>query len=331
MEDSAEQVERCRLSVQRNAMRQDADTDIGKQRVAWIGVILSILLPILICEFVYLNAWALPKYRKKTWTADLNFESTLRAPSLLMIAFKAFDRLPQAVFTANGSCYYDPNGYCNENMTWNKTYSNIEYHLFNSSSPRVPLGPGANVVIYNPLTCKCTRNHQSTIAKKRTGNSSGNTIEPYLYYALIDGELLQDLDSILPYIGGSPGGCSLFDAQYVPVMGTNYITVEPYKMDDAVGALQSPEIPAACAKHTNYTYYRSSINHFAYTDRSTCDVGSHNFTGPCMSATHISFATNMVTTQQSKHGTDWMQMLTDEGSIAGGIMFFTWFLGIYVL
>lgn len=135
-------------------MQQSANSIIGRQRAAWIGVILSILLPILICEFAYLNAWALPQYREKIWTSSLDFRYNLRAPSLLIISFDEYVGMDQAVFGGPGYCEYNDVGDCDNNMSWNTKYKDFRYHLFNASSPHLSLAPGEYVEINMNVTCK---------------------------------------------------------------------------------------------------------------------------------------------------------------------------------
>lgn len=158
---------------------------------------------------------------------------------------------------------------------------------------------------------------------------------PYLYFTLVDPELLPYLNDILPTI--QVGGCNLFNAQYLPVLGTNYINVERSEIDDRRNALHwnSTKCSVNQKNYTRYASYRFTVNHLDDTNLSRCDVDSKGYSGgpdeTCMSSNHIGFSTNMVSQQTSKRKTNWKKILTDEGSIAGGIMFFTWFLGIFVL
>lgn len=50
-------------------------------RTAWIGIILTTMVPTLVCEFLYLNFSALPAWRTTVWKTSLHTESALRFPS----------------------------------------------------------------------------------------------------------------------------------------------------------------------------------------------------------------------------------------------------------
>lgn len=126
--------------------------------------------------------------------------------------------------------------------------------------------------------------------------------------------------------------------QYVPVLGYNYIGVEQTEINDAVDALEKNT--SACSvsnrpysDYRRHASYRVTVNHLRLIDQKVCDVGSKGYekASVCPSVNYIHFSTNMVTRQTSSHGTDWKKIIVDEGSIVGGVMFFTWFLGLYVL
>lgn len=128
--------------------------------------------------------------------------------------------------------------------------------------------------------------------------------------------------------------CTLFNGQYVPALGTNYFGVEPSEIQDNVGALNQSTIRCSASNRTysHYSTYRTTLDHINWLNTSSCDVADKEYyKGPCTAFHNIAFSTNMVTRQRSGHGTSFKQIVVDEGSIAGGVMFFTWFLGLYVL
>ena len=126
--------------------------------------------------------------------------------------------------------------------------------------------------------------------------------------------------------------CSAYTLKYLPSLGTNYITIDSHVVEDKMGTLK-PSISTLCNITTdmdanNYTTYSTTVVNLPLTNPSLCDVSATNFL-PCWSSYRIMFGSNMVATQSSGRGTDWAKILTDEGGIAGGIAFFTWFLSIY--
>ena len=56
----------------------------GPTRIARIGIVCSILLPVICCEFLYLNLYAVPAIRQKVWDVGLSASPELRAPSLIL-------------------------------------------------------------------------------------------------------------------------------------------------------------------------------------------------------------------------------------------------------
>jgi hypothetical protein len=47
------------------------------RRVAWTGIILTILLPIVACQFIYLPVIALPAWKTEIWDVSLSTDETL--------------------------------------------------------------------------------------------------------------------------------------------------------------------------------------------------------------------------------------------------------------
>lgn len=126
------------------------------------------------------------------------------------------------------------------------------------------------------------------------------------------------------------------------------IKAEANVMDDQIGALldQAPfdssdtEMLASCSPETlaltRYKYFTAR-----YDLEPSNGGGSLNDTcagvdlrGPKPVVTiggFLTMSTSTVFTQTSKHGTDTLQILTDEGSILGGVSFFAWFFSIFAI
>lgn len=58
-----------------------------------------------------------------------------------------------------------------------------------------------------------------------------------------------------------------------------------------------------------------------------CDINTSD--GVCTALTQIVFPTPVTTIYQSRHGKDWITILTEEGGVVGFVTFLTWFFGIF--
>ncbi|OQN97496.1 hypothetical protein B0A48_16649 [Cryoendolithus antarcticus] len=107
-----------------------------------------------------------------------------------------------------------------------------------------------------------------------------------------------------------------------------------YQWDD-VRALGFRDYNDSCPPQLrSYSYYTGTADS-AYLgvplENSHCDVGGNNYTGANCSFSMFISQSNVITTQKSSHGTNALKILTDEGGILGGILFVTWFFGIFEL
>ena len=297
---------------------------LGPRRAAWIGIYLSIQLPLLVCQYVYMDAWALPKWNKTEWTTSVSYEDPMMPPAILIVQSQRDEVAFANVNGAYGRCHNRTASDCDKNMSWNNHYSdentNISYHMFNPISPQATLRDQDNLRIDINVTWD-----------GRNGDA-----DPWLYFVLIDPRLIDDLPDLLPTLW--PSSCDFLTAQYLPTIGTNYIYVERFDIDDSRGALSKKRSLATCNKqkkeYRNYSSYRWTATHIGLTDASSCNVSGKaykNNSSPCPSSTRIIIPNHMVTKRSSQRKTDKLKMITDEASIAGGVLFFTWFLGIYIV
>lgn len=60
-------------------------TCTGRKRTAWIGVILSIVASVVICEFFYIVRVAVPRYNTTQWLTGLEVENRLPFPSFTVV------------------------------------------------------------------------------------------------------------------------------------------------------------------------------------------------------------------------------------------------------
>jgi hypothetical protein len=111
---------------------------------------------------------------------------------------------------------------------------------------------------------------------------------------------------------------------------------ETFQIDDKIGALEGSTKGDNSSNSEDghlqqYTYYTGrEINWPGYA--LTCDTSyEENYQGPCFFALVLALQSSLVTTQTSSRGTDTLQILIDEGSILGGVLFFTWFFSIFVV
>jgi hypothetical protein len=86
-----------------------------------------------------------------------------------------------------------------------------------------------------------------------------------------------------------------------------------------------------------YIYYNAQPNMFTLGPsslaNSSCDRAGANYNNdtPCSLVLSVQIRSEILTTQTSSHGTTALHILIDEGGILGGILFFTWFFGIFVV
>ena len=156
---------------------------------------------------------------------------------------------------------------------------------------------------------------------------------PYLKYALVDPDLIsteKELNDVISFVG--VGECDIFTYEYFQPLGFNYINIERTKINDPVNALKRG-VSSCSANHTLHKYYSSystTVSQLPLRNVSICDVGQ-NETDVCPSTVFLRYSTNMVTYRTSARGTTWKKIITDESSIAGGVLYFTWFLGLYII
>jgi len=123
------------------------------------------------------------------------------------------------------------------------------------------------------------------------------------------------------------------------VNGSVSFDVQAFEMDDAAGTLFGPRriySSLTSCFSSRYIYYttqpttgESGLGQ-AQTNYSVCTPHGPDHQ-PCLFTVSLSMASSLVTKQRSSHGTDMGQIILDEGSILGGVLFFTWFFGIFVI
>ncbi|KAK3630560.1 hypothetical protein LTR56_017358 [Elasticomyces elasticus] len=276
------------------------------RRSAWIGNCLSILLPIILCEFIYMNMVAVPKFKKKVWSAVLDLEDSLAAPSF---ALHYWDPSIQVDF---GACtiFGDPAVNCSQNMAYGGVDNVALVMSFNASTPPVSLaqGPEAGLTITYNVSYNSSQ-----------GGYQGGVWEFIVFDSHQDVDLLQLCDPIVPL--------------WLPAaVGTNRVYLKQTRISDDVKAVLQSDDKCNTTTYSNYTRYDTSVLTLpVMTGKGyQCDLGRSDYNGPCPAELSMSFSSLLVTTLKSSNGTDMKQMLLDEGSIVGGVMFVTWFFNIFV-
>lgn len=69
-----------RTAISYKSVRAAWNAANGADRAAWLGAILSIILPIVVCQFLYMPLVALPSWHQTTWTTSLKVDETLPFP-----------------------------------------------------------------------------------------------------------------------------------------------------------------------------------------------------------------------------------------------------------
>lgn len=118
------------------------------ERTAWFGVILSVLLPIIICQFVYMPLIAIPAWQTTTWTTSLEVTETFQMPAIVFMSVSDGYTMSiqdlQCSDQTERSCVISPDG-----VLSSLTQGNWSYFYLSPPSP----APGA------PMTVNATSDH----------------------------------------------------------------------------------------------------------------------------------------------------------------------------
>ncbi|TKA81665.1 hypothetical protein B0A55_01336 [Friedmanniomyces simplex] len=277
---------------------------MARSEYAWIGNCLSILLPIILCEFVYVNRVAVPTFKNKIWTTSLQVNENLPAPSF---ALHQWDPTIQADF--EGCVAYGPPVVnCSQNMNYGDASIGLVMS-FNASTSAVNISRTSGLEITYNVSYNSSQ-----------GGYQGGVWEFIVYDSHQDTNLIQQCDPIVPM-------------WLVAAVGRNDVYLQQTTIaDDARAVVEPPKSNCTGHIYTHYNRYDTSVQTLPVETGQDyqCDLGLPNYTGPCPAVLTMKFSSLLVTTFTSKYGTDWKQMLLEEGSIVGGIMFVTWFFNIFV-
>lgn len=75
----------ARTAISYKNVRTAWNAASGADRAAWLGAILSIVLPIIVCQFLYMPLVALPSWHQNTWTTSLHVDQNLPLPGVVIL------------------------------------------------------------------------------------------------------------------------------------------------------------------------------------------------------------------------------------------------------
>ncbi|KAK4547083.1 hypothetical protein LTR36_001304 [Oleoguttula mirabilis] len=302
----------------------------GSARAAWIGIVLSILLPVVICEFFYLPFIAIRAWHTVEWKTSLEAHDHALFPAVIINNYRTeMNMSMNRCFRADGTdCKVSP-------MTSSQVGDVAgQYFTFNPvDQDNGSLTADADAIKHSDFslsTCvKYNSSHGKLSGLPFTGIQIG-LYDPYLPFHYAD-------------FFNWCGNPQFYFQMTVPITDGALVSVtaDTFVLSDPVGALarsQGPLATALCSQDvlrlTNYTYYSARVETDTVGDNlvnSSCDLSSAAYTRPCAFNPVFFLSSSLVTTQTSSRGTNTLKVLIEESGIVGGILFFTWFLGIFVV
>lgn len=166
----------------------------------------------------------------------------------------------------------------------------------------------------------------------------GNTsqFEPYLSFTFIDPQLTKDgyiPEKILGTMMDS--NCSAWKSQIIPVTGANFFSVSRTDIHDEIRVWNDPQgCDIGNLRSESFSLYDVSNTRISYNNQinlTWCDESWESYDNVVCGCEARIYLDSQVTKRTSHRGTDAITILVEESGIAGGVMFFTWFLGLYVL
>ncbi|KAK5113611.1 hypothetical protein LTR85_010840 [Meristemomyces frigidus] len=300
-------------------------------RAAWVGIVLSILLPVVICEFFCLPFVAIPHWHTVKWTTSLEVLEHALFPAVVVA-----NQYTTNINMTMDLCFIADGSDCRVSRITSSQVGDVasQYFVFN------PLDQ-----VNGSLTTDVGAIKYSTISLSvRLDYNSSNGTDTGLPFT---GVQIGLYDSYLPFNYSDffhwCGNPQFYYQMTLPITDTAMVSVtaDTFVLSDLVGALDESRGSLASAlcspdvlKLTNYTYYSARLETVAAGSSlvdSSCDVSAATYEQPCTFNLVFFLSSSLVTTQTSSRGADTLQILIEEGGIVGGILFFTGFLGIFVV
>ncbi|KAI1764876.1 hypothetical protein GGR53DRAFT_465976 [Hypoxylon sp. FL1150] len=307
------------------------------ERTAWTGVILSILVPIIVCEFVYLPLVAVRDYRSVKWSSSVRAEKNQIPPAILLVPDSLWITFHSHGTSAEAYIEYDTDTY-SEGIVSPVGY--FTGHTFNGTELTLPwlsftpnmTDPGAQVSILRwYLAVNLTYNSTGPL-----GDNTPADYLPYMKAFLYDSTLPLNFSELFNRCG--PPWGNVF-AQEISIPAVNAgsgwpVYVDVLQIDDKAGDLATDGPGFECSPTLeNYKYYTGRAPPLTWDTSmgNECDVGRNASATPCPLILSFQLSSPLVSVQTSRRGSHTLKILIDEGSILGAILFITWFFGIFVI
>lgn len=152
-------------------------------------------------------------------------------------------------------------------------------------------------------------------------NNSVSNQNPYLFAAVFDPSLhfTTALD------------CGIIALTEIPALGSNTLTVSRTDVADDLGLLQRPNNSTVCSNiPRTYSSYDFQLSSTGVVDPTVCDSSKQD-PGICISQLIVRYSTFLTTRMESEHKIDWVDILSEEGGILGGIQWIMWFFTIFAV
>ncbi|KAI9745422.1 MAG: hypothetical protein M1818_000956 [Claussenomyces sp. TS43310] len=304
----------------RETLKESWDRAEVSQRVTWVGILASILLPIVFCEFIYINLVAVPSFNKIVWTSTVDLPETANLPAIIWVALNKETFGPPACNVSLSE--HDYGSSCSGNMELDNSFTdgNGTYGLFDPSRSRPQLalnGSGYLTLNFTAYSSKYDKN---------------SAYPPNVIWLLLDPALVSNFTYIY-----SCGFTEMMDLILAPAVGESLMTIEQSRINDDIGSLDESSDSlgpyANCSRKgfSHYNRWDARLTSVSTINAGKCITGSSApLDNTCVGNLLVTYSSLSVTTQTSSHSIGWKQMLLDEGSIVGGITFVTWFFGIFV-
>jgi hypothetical protein len=133
--------------------------------------------------------------------------------------------------------------------------------------------------------------------------------------------------------------CGLVAFTEIPAMGSNTFTITAESITDALNQVKPSDDDTLCQSFYKDTLTMDDPPYISYSfhlasmptsDLSVCDthISSDAY---CISQVLLRYGSRVVSSMESRHGIEKIDILIFEGAIVGAIQFFMWFLSIFTL
>ena len=311
-----------------------------------LGIIVTVLLNIVACEFLYLNGVAVPAARTRVWRVSVSTQRSLAPPAVALYRLSAFG--DRAILVDNNT-YLDH--YYRLASAPTNGFSNLQYFTNYSTFPAkgssgVPSSGDLSYVTFNGSYSNLTTLDDIDLIIQYYCKLIASTM-PIAYLTNVDdkNEILES-GPPLDFVAFDPKfltsktlfekaiNCGIINGRLFTVTSRTQVHLEQSTIHDVVRDIEY-SIECDDPAFRDFAFYRSSMSTYVDFDvDDSCALDGQNppsdpsVSPPCVSDIDIKFSTMLVTSQTSRYSKSRTEMFTDEGGIIGAITFFTWFMGI---